>query len=403
MALTRICCLVLIVLWGAVSAAAQGLLDGFDRTERKIVQGALALTQDYDGLIDGAFGPRSNQALERFLARGQAGDRSARFDSLLQEMADEWRGFAWRSDTTPNQTIHFVRPDKSIPGGGLSVSINSGPAAAAQAQHQTTVASHTADGQPYTLRRDDLLVTASELSDGGRIYVRSDRHADGFDTLFLVADPANRGRLQLVASSVTKNGPPPLDPFAATRIVARIGQQPDTEITGLRIAPDLVFVPDGGRCSALAGPEDAPLDIVARDASFDLVLARGPLPEAGLLPLSQGAGTKIGAEVTVGGAPAKVLVTSSTQLIIGAADILAATDARPGQSVLRLTSAVPPGTPVRAGDGTLAGIVSQIVETETGPLALTLGVPTLAALIPAGTAPVTPSGASPEVTLTCRP
>lgn len=366
----------ILCIWASL-AVSQEELAGFDRTERRIVQAALALSGDYDGLIDGDFGPRSRRAFDAYMGRG-AQDRSAHFAALLQDYAAEWRSFAWAAETSAANVMHFVGPTIADP--GLSVTISQGDRARVQAQHDA-IAGQNVGPAPYVLRRDRLLVTASALANGGRIYMRSDRSARGFDSLLLVADADHKGRLQLVASSVTRAGPQRLDPFQAPRIAALLAPKRDTpRHLAVQITPEIA-VAAGSGCTAFVDADGGSVPILGKDPGMDVVALRLGAT-GGVLGAGSGQSPGLGVQVTVDGSQAEVVATSSALLSIGPAEILAATDVGPGQDVLRLEGPAEVGSPVLAEDGGLVGLVLRLVETDRDLLAVIAGAPVISALVP---------------------
>ena len=58
---------------GVLPGHTDELIDPFDRSEKRIIQAALAREGHYDGTLDGAWGPRSARAFQSYLVRQQMG------------------------------------------------------------------------------------------------------------------------------------------------------------------------------------------------------------------------------------------------------------------------------------------------------------------------------------------
>lgn len=213
----------------ALPAAAQriALSDPFDVgrlgfEERRTLQAAMALEGTYDALIDGAWGAGSRLALTRATGRGDprwadVRELVRRYDAAHDR--DGWRG-VWHGDTE----VWHLRPDALLrredgptetrfvsPGGGLVI-LSRRDAGRPDALADAFAQDARAGAPPYRLTRDDRLVFAAQMTGGRHVYVRSDRARGGWETHVVLADEANRGRLQLVASSFARARGASLDP-----------------------------------------------------------------------------------------------------------------------------------------------------------------------------------------------
>ena len=216
----------------AGSAAAQSftLNDRFDarrldRDEIRILQGALALGQDYDGLIDGAWGRGSMSSLDARLRRTGRGSPTWRdVRTIIAEFEAERQANGWQGVWHRDYGIWHLRPDGLLreregnsetrfasADGGL-ILLQRTNRGSPQTLHDSLAADARRGTDPYRLNRDSRLVTAAEMRGGRFVYARSDRSGSGWITHIILADQANRGRMQLMASSFATRDESGLDP-----------------------------------------------------------------------------------------------------------------------------------------------------------------------------------------------
>lgn len=215
----------------AISSAAQAwtseeLMDPFNARdlnsiEIQFLQAALALDGNYVGMIDGKWGAGSAQALKSNI---RASGVDLDLDNLpnlapvavtiatVKTFGDE----GWSRSYFDFADISFLMPQKTMSSGvsanglnldlndrnsSLSVSLTTGDAERTVSFHRYAL--DNALAQPYTVRKDGLLITSSRMSGGKSLYVRSD-HVKGplWSTVLVSALDRDGGRMAVVTGSI---------------------------------------------------------------------------------------------------------------------------------------------------------------------------------------------------------
>ena len=216
----------------ALAAAAQDgvrLGDRFDaarlgRDDARFLQAALALAGDYDGLLDGAWGRGSQDALdawaERLEGRGPADWRAVQrlvrdFDRRRE--ADDWAEVWHRGERIGHLLPQALLRPRRVDGALRYEAIDGGLDVVFQVDAQLPQRIHDAfvvdgiDGRaPYRTRGRDLVVSAGVTAEGARAYVRSDRVEGGWGTHLIVADARRAGEMKLIAASLGRRERPDL-------------------------------------------------------------------------------------------------------------------------------------------------------------------------------------------------
>lgn len=282
----------------ALPAAAQrydwrdpARVDGLSDAEHRYLQAALAFAGDYEGLLDGAWGTRSRTALSEWSLReaGRATPTWGGLRDLVARFEDERARNGWTQVRYEAEGLYHQMPRDLLterPGGRelRYVSPDGGLALLFQTDARLPVGLHDefADDarrgtQTYRLRNDDRMITAGTMRGGRHVYVRSDRTRDGWATLILLADDANRGRLRVISASVSRERRPPLGlPPGST--LARLA-------SGTAALPQPAPPPEPQRQDAQDPLERALIGLLDRalDRAFaddDPEPARRPRPEA---------------------------------------------------------------------------------------------------------------------------
>ena len=270
--------------WGQGAGGAAFDPARLDRAELRFVQAALAFEGRYDGLLDGAWGRGSQAALEDW-----AGPRGATWDAvarLARGLEVERRRGDWAQVWHAGERVGHLMPYAllelrsdadglayaSLDGGlRLTYRIDSRPP---DDLHAALVAEGRGRDAPYRLRQDDLVVSAGRAEGGMRSYVRSDRVDGGrWATHAVLADDANAGRLQLVASSF------------ANRQAAALAVPEDGTLAALIADDGRAVAPDRGQPAPRAGAGGAATSLEAvlgtlLDRAIEDALGRdGPDPE----------------------------------------------------------------------------------------------------------------------------
>lgn len=368
-ALCFICALAL-----PLAAGAQELLQDLRASEKRFVQAALALAETYDGLLDGAFGARSQSALDRYVAETGAASEDEALATALSDFAREWRSHDWRGERSPSRVFSYVAPSK-IPE-GLRVEVATDGNQTTDDRHAAILSAAVPGSEPYELRRDHFRVTSVESEAGGRIYLRSNRQGSGgFDSIRIDADAANRGRLQLIASSVSDRANASLDPPTDGSLAAlfstpapAIPRGMALGLAGNVLAAARTTVEGCGPISLSDGTDLQPLSV--DDGPVVFFAAQADLPDG--LAVADAGALQIGADLMLHGLEeppfvGRIVVLDLGGLAIGGLELLVGADPPPGA----FTVAVRPeaqvaGAVAIAQDGTALGVVIGPATEDAG-------------------------------------
>jgi serine protease Do len=191
--------------------------------EKRLVQAALAFSGDYVGLLDGAWGKGSQQALEGYTLRTD--DTNKPRLSHVRELLAAWDAERAQNDwqmvylkTTDTSyahpfgllvenpdpdTIQFDAQDDSF-----SLTVDFGDQDSATAIHRYVMGEALGKPEPYQNYRDDRLITSVSLAGDLLAYVRSDWVGNGYVTLSLFAANTHQTRMAVMAGSMQR-GPAP--------------------------------------------------------------------------------------------------------------------------------------------------------------------------------------------------
>jgi serine protease Do len=382
--------------------AAGDLIDRFepqalDDAERRLIQTALAAAGDFNGPLDGDWGPASQAALEAWTFRSfhaDAGNLHAA--ALVLSFLDEVALDGWSFEALDGYGIALalplglLGPPEPEQGGlrrwsrhgSLTVLVNRFDADKARAWH---AAARRADADPGP-RRDapDLLVTAGRLADGRGFHTRSDRTAEGWTTVYLASRADEAEAMGLVAASIRPGSPdrwelPPggrLSRLIADAIAPEPGQ--DTALppapgagapvgagagstgTGFYLGPRTLVtaahVVEG--CARVALADGGDLDLVASDAELDIAVLAAPSPAPRWLSLAPGRAARLGQRVHAVGFPYYAIAGTSLNLTSGNVSALAGVDDDP--RFLSFSAPVQPGNsggPLIDAHGAVVGLV----------------------------------------------
>ncbi len=193
--------------------------------ELRLLQWALSLSGDYNGLLDGAWGLRSQTALEQFTLR-EFDDlpRNLHLPALAVSLVDGLREDGWQFTGHPGFGGSILFPTRTAiaqqPTGSflnwqhVSSSLRYGfaltPGDALAGLHGYVARLGPLQEPLYTVRREDRVVTSAVLRSGERVYMRSDPVGRDWRTVVLAADPEDRNLLSAVAASISAAPPDPL-------------------------------------------------------------------------------------------------------------------------------------------------------------------------------------------------
>ena len=380
--------------------------------ERRLVQLALASTDDYHDRLDGAWGANSQRALDSW-ARREFDDyplglyAAVLMISFLDRIETEGWANAGDTGAHPSLTLPLarLRPVESVGGGRLwsdtsgerlsveMIAQDTRSAVAAHAEREALIAR-----AGWTIRGGSLMVTVGKLPDGGVFHLRSERDGDVWNTLHLVGDAADAGTINLAVASLDHVAPSgwtlPLGGRLETLIAESVALL-DTSDDVMPMQPQPVSrPPDGGDllgsgtgfylgarllvtarhvidgCERVTLADGTDLTLAAVDADLDVAVLTSPRPSTAWLRMSDDAGARLGQSVHAVGFPYYSLTGTAMHLTSGNVSALAGMDDDP--RFVSFTAPVQPGNsggPLIDRGGAVAGVViarlsdSYIVET----------------------------------------
>lgn len=220
--LALLCALIWIAPTVSKAQEFESLFQNFDatslnRSEKRFLQVALAFEGHYVGLIDGAWGKLSRQALGRYswAEFGTGSDNwhmamlAYSFSNLIER--DGWEyyyiGPAGVSILWPFQTIVQEAPSEGFVNyrhnaSSLGISIAIQGQRAAQNSHNYVQNLHELAEPAYSVRKNDLAISTAKRRDGFTLYARSNFVNGAWSTVLLSADKSDEALLTAMASSM---------------------------------------------------------------------------------------------------------------------------------------------------------------------------------------------------------
>lgn len=201
-------------MWGEFDAAALTI------EEKRFLQFGLALEGRYSALVDGAWGGGSQRALEAWA-------RSAGLDTPIENWevvlfalgsADRVENDGWEQRYFEPMDVSFAVPagrmqqetateaflNYAHSASSLRYSLSVAALSQVIAIHGYALSSARPGTEPYTLRRDKVLITSVEQSGGTILYARSDLRQHGWANVVLSAAKRDQNLLNAVSGSITK-------------------------------------------------------------------------------------------------------------------------------------------------------------------------------------------------------
>lgn len=183
--------------------------------ERRFVQLSLAFGNHYLGLLDGDWGRRSQEALNRYTAREfDAAPLNMHLAALAFDLFRRVSKSGWNILYLKDHGVSLLFPFDAYahdaPGptfvnwhhteSSLAISAARTGLAETSGFHAYFL-DQSAGAAPYTVRRDTRLVTSVRTT-GGRVYARSDLVGGSWSTIVLFAKERDRGILTAVSASL---------------------------------------------------------------------------------------------------------------------------------------------------------------------------------------------------------
>lgn len=199
--------------------------DAFSAPALRRIQIGATAAGFYDGLLDGAWGDRSQAALDGFAAREYGLDRATNaVAAAAARYGDDFSARYGFRDVEFGGSVSVMLPLGALvrvedagdlvawrsKDGGFRVSIALG---ARDDSAHDYLANGAGDPEDYVLRRDDRWVTARRFGDGayavpGRVYLRSDRLDGAWATLSISSEAEEDLLLLRLIASSHYVGPP---------------------------------------------------------------------------------------------------------------------------------------------------------------------------------------------------
>lgn len=385
--------------------------------EKRLIQIGLAASGHYVGVIDGAWGRRSQEALEAY---GRSIDSDWADEALfwhaiaLTEWTQEILAAADLSYRSfPAYGLQMIAPsgrlmidpeDRRIArlqGPGLTIVLSRQDGYLARGLHEAMVREHAISTAPYTLRRGERLVTSVETN-RQRYYARSERTGPGdlWSSAFVnhekgVLDPL----FSIVVASIApgsgaRAGITPGSPFALSyrelskavartreqeqQAAARPAQPPPTHSGPGRkpAAPDAKRMVGTGtafyvnnidlvtaahvvdECSTVSFLDGTPIRIVAIHPRLDLALLTSDRRSRAWLSVDRTGEGRLGQRVYALGYPYFGITTTSLNVTAG--NVSATRGLADSQSEITISAPVQPGNsggPLLDSRGSIIGIV----------------------------------------------
>ena len=314
--------------------------------EKRLLQTGLAFAGSYNGMIDGAWGPGSQRALERFTQDQGGGMIVTNADAVFAAMEaySALEADGWERQYFSALDMSFLVPTRALDEGGASdvfvnmnvrgrsigYSLTVQDAGGTVRLHQFTA--ETSRGEVYTVRRPSVWITSGRRADGVSLYTRSDFRGGAWSTIMLSGSDRDAGAFAAITGSIAPGYAP------------AIGISPGVLSDGLETLATLLEEPERPNLpSAPRQPEDAsaavspavgygtgflvttagdvltnrhviadcrslsidghPAVVVAQDETFDLALLRAEgLAGTGLATFAQDP-ARLNSDVTVAGYP----------------------------------------------------------------------------------------------------
>ncbi|MDQ2091373.1 S1C family serine protease [Marimonas arenosa] len=195
------------------------------KEDKRFLQAALAFEGHYKGMLDGAWGRLSQNALEVFSSKEFGTDAEDWHMAMLAMSfferieADGWNMHHFSrlgmSMMLPTKTL-IIDPQSSDflnyrhSRSSLSISIGALTQAKAQGMHDFTIGRHELSTNPYSVRKTNFAVSSGTRRDGSTLYTRSNFVNGSWLTVMLSADKRDENILNAVASSIALGKVQPL-------------------------------------------------------------------------------------------------------------------------------------------------------------------------------------------------
>ena len=193
--------------------------------DKRFIQLALAFQGDYNGLLDGDWGKRSQQALEAYAFR-ESGQAPANWhlSGLAFDLVEEIDRGGWQMYYNALLGMSYLFPTAQSEEAGSDSNFNNWEHTAsslrysfttsdqdrAQKIHDFVYGEAAAGSDPYSLRKDDFAITAVQKANGRHLYARSHYLRGQWSTVVLSADDRDVHLVRAVTASMQEGQATPI-------------------------------------------------------------------------------------------------------------------------------------------------------------------------------------------------
>ena len=200
--------------------------NGLTYTERRYLQAALAFEGHYVGLLDGAWGRLSQQAMQRYTNKEFGAQPEEWHTAMLAfSFFDRYQRDGWdmryfsaldMSLMLPLKALITDRPTEHMLNyrhrdSSLAVSVGRHSLETAANFHRYTINSHSTRETPYSVMKDGLAISTATTRDGTKLYTRSNFLNGAWSTVMVSAKPWDSNTFQAVTSSIATGRSAPID------------------------------------------------------------------------------------------------------------------------------------------------------------------------------------------------
>lgn len=392
--------------------------DELTQADKRFLQTALAFEGHYIGLLDGAWGPLSQSALERYSLREfGTGAEDWHMAALAFGFFEIYERDGWEMRHFDGLGMSMLHPFSAVVidppsdnfvnwrhiNSSLSFSVGVHATTTAQRLHDYAVAAHNSPTELYSMRRRAVAVTRATRADSGVLYVRSNYINGAWSTIMLSVNGRDVPILNAVAASISVGYAPPISVTVGgklesviLRTAALVSEQAEADQTGrdtssgtLGNEPAPVQQTSSGTgfvvsreghiltnahvvkgCTALKFDGHS-AEVVAVSDDFDLALLHSSDWQGSSIATFSPSPARLNSDVTVVGYPL-VGILSGLNVTRGSVSSQMGFGGQVGG--MQITAPVQPGNsggPVLAEDGEVVGVVvgklnAQFVADETG-------------------------------------
>ena len=380
----------------------------YSRTELRFLQLGLALEGDYNGLLDGAWGKISNNAISRFAAREFDAQPYEIHAALLAfTTADFLEHGNWEIHYFDALGMSFLIPQQNLveaahtkqmlnyehSSTSLKYSIAWGDKDWTQGLHDYAESVHSKSSEAYTVRKTGTAITSVIKADGTTLYIRSRFWNNEWNTLLISANQHDASLLAAVAASIsTEKNAEMFIPrggylFSVAENTAELlavlekenyGEEPNSSAPAATNESPLstgtgFYVSDNGHvltnahvienCTTIS-VNGEPAKVSAKSNNFDLAILKAPPITADRVAAFEQSSAQLNQDVTVVGFPLAGIL-GGINVTRGAVSSMKGLGG--DEATMQITAPVQPGNsggPVLSQSGNVLGVVVSKLDAQ---------------------------------------